>query len=132
MIERHTEIAIHQLLNLFAKGDLNMLDHLAENIDLRIDHYDDDADTSWQKCQNKADFISVLQRLSEEIFPKGTTILNLTSERLAQDWYITTFEQEFWYGLAKQDVFSRTFIVSHESDGKVDYFRENVTTLLYR
>ena len=131
MFERNSNIAIHQLLNRFEEGDMSLLELVANDIDLRIDHYKDDADTGWQQCDNKADFIEVLTRLGSEIFPNGTTINSLSSEPLGDGWYITTFDQSFWYGLAKKDVQSRTYIVSHELAGQIDYFRESVTTLQY-
>lgn len=131
MIERHSNIVIHQLLNHFEKGDMALLELIADDIDFRIDHYKDEADTSWQQCQNKEEFISVLTRLSSEIFPKGTLITALASESLGDGWYLTTFGQSFWYGLIEKDVTSETFIISHELDGQVDYFRESVTSLQY-
>lgn len=129
MIERHSNIVIHQLLNHFEKGDMALLELIADDIDFRIDHYKDEADTSWQQCQNKEEFISVLTRLNNEIFPKGTLITALASESLGDGWYLTTFGQSFWYGLIEKDVTSETFIISHELDGQVDYFRESVTSL---
>lgn len=129
MIERHSNIVIHQLLNHFEKGDLALLELIADDIDFRIDHYKDEADTSWQQCQNKEEFINVLKRLNNEIFPKGTLITALASESLGDGWYLTTFGQSFWYGLIEKDVTSETFIISHELDGQVDYFRESVTSL---
>jgi hypothetical protein len=131
MFERHDNIVIHQLLNRFEKGDMALLELIADDIDFRIDHYKDDADTSWQQCQNKEEFINVLTRLGVEIFPKGTMISGLTSVELKDCWYLTTFDQSFWYGLAEKDVTSRTYIISHELDGQLDYFRENVTSLQY-
>lgn len=131
MYERDSNITIHQLLNRFEKGDMSLLELVADDIDLRIDHYKDDADTQWQQCSNKADFITVLTRLGNEIFPQGTVINHLSSEALADGWFITTFDQTFWYGLAEKKVQSRTYIVSHEVNGQIDYFRENVSTLNY-
>ena len=131
MIERHSNIVIHQLLNHFEKGDMALLELIADDIDFRIDHYKDEADTSWQQCQNKEKFISVLTRLNSEVFPKGTLITALASESLGDGWYLTTFGQSFWHGLIEKDVTSKTFIISHELDGQVDYFRESVTSLQY-
>ncbi len=130
MFDRHSDIAIHQLLNRFEKADLSLLDWVADDINLRIDHYKDDADTGWQQCENKTGFMAVLTRLGSEIFPKGTVINSLNSNALGEGWYITTFDQSFWYGLTEQDVQSRTYIISHERDGQIDYFRENVTTII--
>jgi hypothetical protein len=131
MFERHSNIAIHQLLNRFEQGDMTLFALIADDINLRIDHYKDDADIGWQQCENKAGFAELLARLSTEVFPKGTRITGLSSAALGDDWYITTFDQSFWYGLAEKQVNSRTYIVSHEQDGKIDYFRENVSTLQY-
>lgn len=132
MFERYSDIAIHRVLNLFEAGDMTLLKFLANDIDLRIDHYKDNADTSWQSCGNKDEFITVLIRLGKEVFPKGTHVTSLTSEALGDGWFITTFDQSFWYGIEGRDVDSRTYIVSHELNGQVDYFRENVTTMVYR
>lgn len=132
MFERHSDIAIHHLLNRFEKGDMTLLELIAEDIDLRIDHYKDSADTNWQQCKNKAGFIEVLTRLGTDIFPEGTTITGLHSEALGDGWHITTFDQSFWYGLAQSNVNSRTYIVSHELNGQIDYFRENVSTIDYQ
>jgi hypothetical protein len=131
MFERHSDIAIHQLLNRFEKGDMTLLAFIADDINLRIDHYKDDADIGWQQCENKTGFIELLTRLGTEIFPKGTQITGLSSTALGDGWYITTFDQSFWYGLVEKQVNSRTYIVSHELDGKIDYFRENVSALQY-
>ena len=131
MYERDSNIAIHQLLNRFEKGDMSLLELVADDINLRIDHYKDEADTKWQQCDNKTDFIAVLTRLGTEIFPKGTVINSLSSELLGNGWYITTFDQTFWYGLARKKVQSRNYIVSHEFNEQIDYFRENVGTLNY-
>ncbi|MFW7526134.1 hypothetical protein ACODM8_18620 [Vibrio ostreicida] len=132
MFKRHSDIVIHNLLNRFEKGDLTLLELIADDISLQIDHYKDDTDASWQRCDNKEGFIAILNRLGTDVFPKGTTITGLKSEALGDGWYVTTFDQTFWYGLAEQSVESRTYIVSHELDGKIDYFRENVGTLKYR
>jgi len=131
MFERHSKIVIHQLLNRFENGDMALLELIADDIDFRIDHYKDDADTSWQQCQSSEEFVGVLTRLGTEVFPKGTKITGLTSVALGDNWYLTTFDQSFWYGLVEKDATSRTYILSHELDGQVDYFRENVTTLQY-
>ncbi|CAM4087238.1 hypothetical protein [Pseudoalteromonas ostreae] len=129
MIERYSDIAIHKLLNLFEKEDMALLDLIADDINLRIDHYKDDTDIDWQQCCDKAGFITVLTRLGTDIFPKGTHIMGLESQALGNDWYITIFDQLFWYGEEEQHVKSRTYIVSHEQAGKVDYFRETVSNL---
>lgn len=131
MYQRSSDITIHQLLNKFEQGDMTLLDLIADNIDLRIDHYQDDADTQWQQCHTKADFVTVLTRLSSDIFPKGTVIKHLESQALGDGWFITAFSQSFYYGLANKQVDSQTYIVSHEVNGMIDYFRENVATLVY-
>ncbi|MBB1271141.1 hypothetical protein [Shewanella sp. SR44-3] len=131
MFERHSDIAIHQLLNRFEKGDMTLFEFIADDINLRIDHYQDDADISWQQCDNKAGFSELLTRLGTDIFPQGTKINALSSAALGDGWYITTFDQTFWYGVTEKRVNSRTYIVSHELNGKIDYFRENVSTLQY-
>ncbi|WP_191600875.1 hypothetical protein [Marinomonas algicola] len=132
MFDRSSDIAIHRVLNLFEAGDMTLLTFFADDIDLRIDHYKETTDTRWQSCKTKVELMTVLSRLSKEVFPKGTQVTRLTSELLGDGWFITTFEQSFWYGLERRDVDSRTYILSHESNGQVDYFRENVTTLVYR
>ncbi|WP_445946443.1 hypothetical protein [Shewanella sp.] len=131
MFERHSDIAIHQLLNRFEKGDMTLFEFIADDINLRIDHYQDHADISWQQCDNKAGFSELLTRLGTDIFPQGTKINALSSAALGDGWYITTFDQTFWYGVTEKRVNSRTYIVSHELNGKIDYFRENVSTLQY-
>jgi hypothetical protein len=131
MYQRNSDITIHQLLNKFEQGDMTLLDQVADNIDLRIDHYQDDADTAWQQCLNKSDFVKVLTRLSTDVFPRGTVIKHLESQALGDGWFITSFFQSFYYGLASKQVDSRTYITSHEANGKIDYFRENVGTLVY-
>ena len=129
MLTREEPLLIHQLLNKFEEGDLSLLDLLSDDIDFRIDHYADDEDIGWQACNNKQDFITILTRLTTEIFPQGTKVINISSNTLENGWYITTFEQQFFYGIKGVEVFSRTFIISHEVDGKIDYFRENVTEI---
>jgi hypothetical protein len=130
MLTREEPLLIHQLLNKFELGDLSLLDLISNKIDFRIDHYDDDdADTQWQKCSNKEEFVTVLQRLTTDVFPRGTKIINIYSNALKDGWYMTTFEQQFFYAIRGVEIFSRTFIISHELDGKIDYFRENVTEM---
>jgi len=129
MLTRNEPLPIHQLLNKFEVGDFSLLDLISDNIDFRIDHYDDDTDIEWQQCDNKQDFVTVLQRLTSEIFPKGTKIIDISSETLNNGWYMTIFEQQFFYAVRGAEIFSRTFIISHEIDGKIDYFREHVTEI---
>ncbi|OUR59734.1 hypothetical protein A9Q74_16705 [Colwellia sp. 39_35_sub15_T18] len=129
MLTREEPLPIHQLLNKFEEGDFSLLDLISDNIDFRIDHYDDDTDIEWQQCDNKQDFVTVLQRLTSEVFPKGTKIINISSSALQSGWYMTIFEQQFFYAVREAEIFSRTFIISHEVDGKIDYFREHVTEM---
>lgn len=129
MLTREEPLLIHQLLNKFEEGDLSLLDLISEKIDFCIDHYEDNTDVSWQEGNNKQDFIAVLTRLTSEIFPQGTKIVNISSSALKNGWYMTIFEQQFFYGVKGVDIFSRTFIISHEIDGKIDYFRENVVEM---
>lgn len=129
MLAREEPLLIHQLLNKFEEGDLSLLDLISDNIDFCIDHYDDDTDIDWQKCKNKADFITILTRLTAEVFPQGTKIIDISSNALKSGWYMTIFEQQFFYGVKEAEIFSRTFIISHEVDGKIDYFREHVTEM---
>ena len=127
MLTRAEPLPIHQLLNKLEEGDFSLLDLISDNIDFRIDHYNDDIDIAWQQCDNKQDFVIVLQRLTSEIFPKGTKIINISSNALNDGWYMTIFEQQFFYAVRGGEIFSRTFIISHEVNGKIDYFREHVT-----
>ena len=129
MLAREEPLLIHQLLNKFEEGDLSLLDLISDNIDFCIDHYDDDTDISWQKCKNKENFITILTRLTAEVFPQGTKIIHISSNALKSGWYMTIFEQQFFYGVKEAEIFSRTFIISHEVDGKIDYFREHVTEM---
>jgi len=131
MLTRKEPLLIHELLNKFEEGDLSLLDLLSDDVDFRIDHYADDADVGWQACNNKQDFIAILTRLTTDIFPQGTKIMDMSSNALKSGWYITIFEQQFFYGVKGIEVFSRTFIISHEVDGKIDYFREHVTEMEY-
>ncbi|MEL0437592.1 hypothetical protein [Phycobacter sp. K97] len=120
---------IEQVLRLFEAGDPSIFNLLAEDIDFRIDHYNDDADTTWQQAQGIGQFAAVLQRLGEEIFPKGTRIQDLTTKTLCDGWAMTRMQQEFFYPRQNGMVNSVTYIVTHEQAGKIDYFRETVTTI---
>lgn len=126
MLSRAEPLLIHLLLNKFEIGDMSLLELISDNIDFRIDHYADDADIDWQACDSKVDFIALLRRLTSDIFPQGTKIVHISSTSLENGWHLTTFEQQFFYGVKQAEVFSRTFIISHETNGKIDYFRENV------
>ena len=129
MLTRAEPLLIHQLLNKFEQGDLSLLDLISDNIDFRIDHYEDDTDIRWQECKNKEEFVTVLQRLTTNVFPQGTKIIDISSNALKSGWYMTIFEQQFFYAIRGVEIFSRTFIISHETDGKIDYFREHVTEM---
>lgn len=130
MLNRNDPIAIHQLMNRFEQGDMSLLDQVADDIQLSIEHFNHDADTQWQRCEGKQDLLIVLARLAEEVFPKGTKITQLASHALGEKWYLTKLEQEFWYGLEQQQVKGESFILSHETGGKVDYFKETVTAVI--
>lgn len=121
---------IDQVIAAFARGDVpTLLAHVADGVDLRIDHYQDGADTSWQVARDKQGLIAVLQRLAVEVFPRGTQILHTHSQPLGNDWVLTQFHQRFFYAVQQREVESLTWIVSHSQNGQVDYFRENVTTI---
>lgn len=126
MINRKENIAIHNVINAFEKMDMGLFEYIAEDVDLAIDHYKDDADTKWQQCQSKQEMAGLLGRLAQDVFPKGTHVLALSSQALGDGWYITTFSQQFWYGILSKEVIGKSLIVSHELDGQVDYFRETV------
>lgn len=123
--------AIETLLQKFAEADASMITLLAEDIDFRIDHYKDEADVSWQAGKGLAALGEILQRLAMEVFPKGTKALRIETTALDQEgWHLTRFEQEFFYGLGGFPCRSSTYILSHEADGKVDFFRETVTEII--
>jgi len=129
MINRDADIAIHQLMNKFELQDMSLLDHVADNIDLAIEHYQDETDVTWQQCTDKEGFVRVLGRLAEEVFPKGTQIVALSSESLGEGWIITRLTQRFWYAVMEQEVIGHSVIVSHEHKHTVDYFREIVQSV---
>ncbi|KRD50232.1 MULTISPECIES: hypothetical protein [Acidovorax] len=125
-----TNFPIDRVLAAFEKGDVpTLLGSVADDMDFRIDHYRDDADTSWQVARNKADLLAVVQRLGTEIFPRGTKIVHTHSQPLGNDWVITQFHQRFFYAVQQREVESLTWIVSHSQNGQLDYFRETVTTI---
>ncbi|MEP3246821.1 MAG: hypothetical protein ABJN40_00330 [Sneathiella sp.] len=127
-----TNTAIGTLLQKFAEGDASMLTHVADDIDFRIDHYrdEDGADISWQSATSLTELLGVLERLGQDIFPKGTEALGIDTVSIGDDWYLTRFHQKFYYGVRECEVTSVTQIISHEADGKVDYFRETVTNVV--
>jgi hypothetical protein len=121
---------IDHVLAAFAGGDVpTLLSHVADTLDFRIDHYQDDADTGWQIASNKGELIGVLQRLASEVFSRGTQILHTQSQPLGNDWVLTQLRQRFFYAVQQREVESLTWIVSHAVAGQVDYFRETVTTI---
>ncbi|KRD13530.1 hypothetical protein ASE39_19290 [Acidovorax sp. Root267] len=125
-----TNFPIDRVLAAFEKGDVpTLLGSVADDMDFRIDHYRDDADTSWQVARNKADLLAVVQRLGTEIFPRGTKIVHTHSQPLGNDWVITQLHQRFFYAVQQREVESLTWIVSHSQNGQLDYFRETVTTI---
>ena len=121
---------IDQVLTAFAQGDVpTLLNVIADDVDFRIDHYRDDADTSWQVARSKAELLAVLQRLATEVFPRGTAIVRTHSQDLGNGWVLTQFHQRFFYAVQQRDVESVTWITSHSQGGQLDYFRETVTTI---
>ena len=128
-----TPLATHpidQVLMAFAQGDVpTLLNVIADDVDFRIDHYRDDADTSWQVARSKGELLTVLQRLATEVFPRGTAIVRTHSQDLGNGWVLTQFHQRFFYAVQQRDVESVTWITSHSQGGQLDYFRETVTTI---
>ena len=123
-------LPIDHVLAAFAQGDVpTLLAHTADDVDFRIDHYRDLADTSWQQARSKSDLLAVLQRLAVEVFPRGTQIVHTHSTPLGNGWALTQFHQRFFYAVQQREVESLTWIVSHSQDGQLDYFRETVTTI---
>lgn len=130
LMQTETE-TIDTLLRAFERGDgASLFGLIDDNIDFRIDHYQDETDVAWQKATNKADMLALLQRLGTEVFPKGTKMLEVSSNPLGGGWVLTKLHQQFYYGMQAQDVESVTWIISHSKDGRCDYFRETVTSVL--
>lgn len=119
--------AIQSVLQKFVAGDPGLMEHMANDIDFRIDHYADDVDVSWQAGKGLESMGAILTRLGADIFPQGTEALDIDVQPLADGWHLTRFHQRFFYGLKGCTVTSLTYIISHETDGKLDYFRETVT-----
>ena len=119
---------IDKMLRAFEQGDLEKLDSLVcGDLDLRIDHYrDDEADVDWQHSSDRAGFHTLLGRLASDVFPKGTKILGLETQELGDGWTLSKFTQQFYYQVRQREVHSQTWILAHQSDGRVDYFRETV------
>lgn len=124
------DTVIGQVLTKFAAGDPSLFELIAEDVDFRIDHFRDEADTSWQLADSRNGLAQVIGRLGQEVFPQGTEALAIDCFELGAGWYLTCFDQRFFYGVRQQDVASLTYIVSHEADGQMDYFRENVTNIV--
>ncbi|MEJ6394998.1 hypothetical protein V8J82_17170 [Gymnodinialimonas sp. 2305UL16-5] len=124
------ETVIGRVLTKFMAGDLSLFELIATDIDFRIDHFGDDVDTRWQQADTRDALMSVVGRLGEEVFPKGTEALSIDSFALGGGWHLTRFHQRFFYGVRQKDVTSLTYIVSHEANGVLDYFRENVTDIM--
>ncbi|EBA16622.1 hypothetical protein RSK20926_02419 [Roseobacter sp. SK209-2-6] len=124
--------AIEALIQKFVAGDPGLFDLMAPDIDFRIDHFrDEETDISWQAGKGLKAMQVILTRLAGEVFPKGTEALSINTEALPQEgWMLTTFEQRFYYGVRGCNCTSVTLILSHESEGKVDYFRETVTKVV--
>ena len=122
--------AIGQVLTKFIAGDPTLFSLIADDVDFRIDHVNDDADTSWQHATSREQLMGVIVLLGEDIFPKGTKSLELNCYELGGGWHLTRFHQAFFYGVRQCDVTSLTYILSHETDGRLDYFRETVTGIV--
>ena len=121
---------IDRVLTAFEQQDVpTLLNVIADDVDFRIDHYRDDADTNWQVARSKAELLTVLQRLATEVFPRGTAIVRTHSQDLGNGWVLTQFHQRFFYAVQQRDVESVTWITSHSQGGQLDYFRETVTTI---
>ena len=123
------DTVIGQVITKFCAGDFSLFDHIATDIDFRIDHFRDATDVNWQQATSRADLALVFERLATEVFPKGTRAIDIATTALGQGWHLTRFHQEFFYGVRQCDVTSQTYIISHEAAGQLDYFRETVTTV---
>lgn len=122
-------LAIQNILSKFETGDASIFSHFADDIDFCIEHYRDDTDVAWQVAKNVQQLGALMGRLGSEVFPQGTKVLGRDTTELGDGWYMTRFEQRFFYAVRQNMVESRTYIISHEIDGKLDYFRETVTTV---
>ncbi|MCG7627796.1 hypothetical protein MHM88_08265 [Epibacterium sp. MM17-32] len=121
---------IDTVLHKFVAGAPDLMSHLADDIDFRIDHYADDVDASWQAGHGIDAMGRILGRLATDVFPRGTEALEIHVQPLSDGWHLTRFHQQFYYGVKGYEVTSLTYILSHEKDGKLDYFRETVTGAL--
>ncbi len=72
-LPRTEPIAIHRVLDLFEKGSPELFGELSEQLDFRIDHYRDETDVAWQVASGLEEMAGVLQRLAQDVFPKGNT-----------------------------------------------------------
>jgi len=122
--------AISKLLTAFAAGDPALFTYLDDKIDLRIEHYDDPTDVSWQQAQGLAELGELLGRLGTDVFPQGTRILGLECRQLGDGWYHTEYVQRFWYPVQGQEVIGRSVFISHELNDQVDYLREIVLSIV--
>lgn len=124
------DTAIGQVLTKFAAADPSLFGMISDTIDFRIDHFRDEAETSWQQATSREALMAVIGRLGRDVFPKGTNALGLECFALGEGWYLTCFNQRFFYGERQRDVTSLTYIISHEADGLLDFFRETVTNIV--
>ncbi|RAN41983.1 hypothetical protein HY26_00050 [Hyphomonas sp. GM-8P] len=129
-LTKTTETTIGQVLSRFAAGDPSLFELIADDVDFRIDHFRDEADTSWQLANSREALMGVMVQLSQDVFPKGTEALGIDVFALGDGWHLTRFNQRFFYGERQRDVTSVTFIISHETDGMLDFFRETVTNIV--
>ena len=121
---------IGQVIAKFVAGDPTMFALIAEDIDFRIDHFRDETDINWQQAKGREALVTLVGRLGKEVFPKGTRALSVSGTELGDGWYLTSFHQQFFYGVRQEEVKSQTYILSHEADGLLDYFRETVTNVV--
>ena len=121
-LTKTAETTIGQVLSRFAAGDPSLFELIADDVDFRIDHFRDEADTSWQLANSREALMGVMVQLSQDVFPKGTEALGIDVFALGDGWHLTRFNQRFFYGERQRDVTSVTFIISHETDGMLDFF----------
>jgi len=123
---------VDELLYAFEQGDLVKMDQLlSDDFNLRIEHYGDDAvHVSWQHSTNRAEFYLLLERLSKEVFSRGTKILSLETQTLQDGWTLSKFKQQFYYEVRKREVLGETWILAHEKGDRLDYFREIATPVI--
>lgn len=129
-LTKTAETTIGQVLSRFAAGDPSLFELIADDVDFRIDHFRDEADTSWQLANSREALMGVMVQLSQDVFPKGTEALGIDVFALGDGWHLTRFNQRFFFGERQRDVTSVTFIISHETDGMLDFFRETVTNIV--